>query len=103
MDDLHDWYVDGLKLERSAMTLFLRLDARSLEARFEGVTRLLVNNFLVQNVIYEALIATPDTNADLFLSSKRALDTAYPIPDTGPFRKIMVISSSIGAEFLVEF
>ena len=59
-NDLHDWYIDGIMLAPSGVTLFVHLYEARKEIWLGGATRCLLNDLLIQNIISEAKIICAD-------------------------------------------
>jgi hypothetical protein len=103
-NDLHDWYIDGIALGPSEITLLVHLDDARKKIELTGVTRCLLNNLLMTNIIYAAKIASAEDEPELYQSEIARLDTSYPAKwANGTARRILSISASVGLEGIIEF
>jgi hypothetical protein len=62
-----------------------------------------MDDFFIQNVIYEAKILSRENDSELFNQEIEPLDGRYPARSVDLTCKILRITSSIGAELTVEF
>ncbi len=102
-NDLHDWHIDGVMLAPSEITLFLHLYEARKRIRLGGATRCLLNDFLVQNIIYEAKIVSADEQPELHGAEVARLEASYPASLSGTAPNILTISASVGLEGAIEF
>lgn len=102
-NDLHDWYLDGVMLDASSITLHLRFYDRRKKVLFKGMTSCVMDNFLPQNVINEAKVITPIDDPDRFKEESSRLDRRYPYRKSTAESKILSIIGSVGAELTVDF
>lgn len=100
---LHDWYIDGLMLAPSEVTLFVRFYEARKKIRFLGATRCFLDDFLIQNVIYEAKIVSLDEAPEQYRVETARLESRYPGRLAGTAPRIFVISASVGLEGIIEF
>ena len=102
----HDWYLCGLSADMVGEIVELKLmfDNRKDRARvlFKGATRCLVNDFLIQNIIYSMDVLS-DYDSEAFKQARSALDKSYPWGRDKAPKQIVSISASIGADLLIEF
>jgi hypothetical protein len=99
----HDWYIDRVEISDSKLMLSLHFYEKRTEICFFGVVRCLINNFLMQNVIYEVKLVSINRESGLFLSSRKQLEQAYPTPKPGESTNIAIFTPSVGADILIEF
>ncbi|MBR8279068.1 hypothetical protein KDX28_01025 [Burkholderia vietnamiensis] len=102
MEGLHDWYIDGVEVEGSNLRLSIHFQQQRKVLFFSGVSRCLLNNFLIQNVICELNILSASENPERYGVALGTLNEAYPWPPSEE-KKIAMISPSVGAEMIVEF
>jgi hypothetical protein len=102
-NDLHDWYIDGVMMGPSEVTLFVHFYEARKEIRFSGVTRCLLDNWFVQNIIYEAKVISADKEPELYRAEIAPLDAKYPARFSAADHKILLISASVGVEEIIEF
>jgi hypothetical protein len=105
-ESFHDWYLLGVAADMDKQRVELRLmfDNRKDRVRlvFKGASRCLVNDFLIQNIIYSLKVLT-DRASDAYVDALSALDRSYPWGKGQPLKNIASIQASLGAEMLVEF
>jgi hypothetical protein len=99
-NDLHDFYVDAVTLQGTTFKLLVRLYDDYKEIRLLNVTRCLINNFLIQNIVHDAKIV-PHEDSEAFEEYRRELDQSYP--RNGSPRFILCVTPSVGAEMIIEF
>ncbi len=102
-NDLHDWFIDGVLLAPSEVTLFIHLYQARKKIRLVGATRCLLNDLLIQNIIYEAKIISADQQPELHQAEIARLDASYPRRWSGIAPNILTISASVGLEGIIEF
>jgi hypothetical protein len=102
-NDLHDWYIDGIMLGPSDVTLFIHFYEACKKIRFTGATRCLFNDWLIQNCISEAKIISVAEEPELYRAEIVLLEAKYPARLSGATGKILTISASIGAVGIIEF
>jgi hypothetical protein len=103
-NDLHDWYIDGVMLLDGSMSLYVHFYEEQKIIKFNGVTRCLINELLIKNIIYEAKILSAADHHDLFQVQIQRLDETYPRKWAEPTGiHILQITASVGADFVVEF
>jgi hypothetical protein len=110
-NDLHDWYIDGIMLAPleqivlvpSEVTLFVHLYEARKKIRLSGVRRCLLDNFFIQNIIYEAKVVSVDDEPELYQAEIGRLEARYPARLSGTRPKILSISASVGMEGVIEF
>jgi hypothetical protein len=102
-NDLHDWYIDGIMLAPSGVTLFVHLYEARKEIRLGGATRCLLNDLLILNIIAEAKIISANEEPELYQAEIARLDASYPARSSGTATNILSISSSVGMEGIIEF
>ncbi|MCG5073029.1 hypothetical protein [Paraburkholderia tagetis] len=102
----HDWYLLSISADMKAelVELLLMFDDRKQRARvvFKGASRCLVNDFLIQNIIYEAKILT-DFDSGEYERALDSLEKSYFGKVNREPKPIAVFSATLGAELLVEF
>lgn len=102
----HDWYLCGLSADMfgEIVELNLMFDDRKVRARvlFKGATRCLMNEFLIQNIIYSMDVLS-DYESDKYKQVRQALDNSYPWGRDKAPKPIASVSATIGAELLIEF
>jgi hypothetical protein len=105
-ESFHDWYLLGVSADRDTAEVELRLmfDNKKDHARvtFMGASRCLVNDFLIQNIIYSMAVLT-DFEAEEYKQALHALDKSYPWGQNKPRKNIASITATLGAELLIEF
>ena len=91
-------------LDAGEVELRLMFDNRKDHARviFKGASRYLVNDFLMQNVIYSMDVLT-DFESDEYKRALDALDNSYSWGRNKPRKNIAVITATLGAELFIEF
>lgn len=112
MDDLsefasfHDWYLMGISTDLKAkqVELSLQFDDGKQRARalFKGASRCLVNDFLIQNIVYEITVLT-DYESIEYKQALDALEKSYFGKDNSAFKPIAVVTATLGADLLIEF
>jgi hypothetical protein len=102
----HDWFVTGVSVDIAKKRVVLTLQSDNQRERatltFSGAPRCVVEGFAAQNIIYE-LKSIEDFQAPSYKSALKALEQAHPWGNDWPLRKIVTISSSLGAEIIVEY
>jgi hypothetical protein len=100
-NDMHDWYIDGLMMGPSEITLFVHYyDKMRKKITFKGVTRCLLDNLLMTNIVYAAKIISAEDEPELYAR----LEASYPSKWTsGTGSKILSINASVGLEGTIEF
>lgn len=73
-----------------------------MKLRFTGATRLLMNEFLIQNITYPVDILH-DYESDEYKQARSTLDRSYPWGRNEAPKPIASINATIGADLLVEF
>jgi hypothetical protein len=105
-NSFHDWYLMGIFADREAgvIELSLMFDNRKDRAcvKFQGATRCFVNDFLIQNIIYDVKILT-DFDASDYRRALDALEKSYFGKESRPNKPIAVLTATLGAELLIEF
>ncbi|MEM5295037.1 hypothetical protein VSR82_11895 [Burkholderia sp. JPY481] len=96
----------GISTDREAgiVELALMFDNRKdrVRVRFNGATRCLANDFLIQNIIYEVKTLTDFQSPD-YQHALDALEKSYFGKENRPDMPIASVSASLGAELLIEF
>jgi hypothetical protein len=64
--------------------------------------KLRVNNFLIQNIIYDVKFLTKSAERERYEDVFHTLNEEYPWP-SGEEKTIAVVTPSVGAEIIVEF
>ncbi|NIF54010.1 hypothetical protein [Burkholderia sp. Ax-1724] len=102
----HDWYLIGISADMDAriMELLLILDDIAQQARviFQGASRCLVNDFLIQNIVYDAKILR-DHDSTEYKQALESLEKSYFGKAYYQPKPIAVFSATLGADLLVEF
>ncbi|WP_321909871.1 MULTISPECIES: hypothetical protein [unclassified Paraburkholderia] len=102
----HDWYLRGVSADMNAgiVELTLMFDDRKTRARvlFKGVSRCLMNDFLIQNIIYNAKILT-DYSVEEYARALGMLEKSYFGKENHNPKPIAMFTATLGAEILVEF
>lgn len=102
----HDWFVTGVSVDIAEKKVVLTLQSDNRRDRatlaFSGAPRCIVDGFAAQNIIYE-LKSIEDFGASSYRSALKALEHAHPWGNDWPLRKIVAITSSLGAEIIVEY
>ena len=105
-ESFHDWYLLGVAADRDKKLLELQLifDNKMDRVRllFKGASRCLVDDFLMQNIIY-SLKVLDDRESDAYRQALARLDESYPWGENQPLKNIALIQATLGAELLVEF
>ncbi|AXL49003.1 hypothetical protein DSC91_000634 [Paraburkholderia caffeinilytica] len=105
-ESFHDWYLLGVAadLDIGEVELRLMFDNKKDYARviFKGASRCLVNDFLIQNIIYSMEVLT-DFEADEYKQALGALDNSYSWGRNKPRKNIAAITATLGAELFIEF
>lgn len=103
-NDLHDWYIDGVTLEQTEITLFVHLYEARKKIKFIGVTRCLLDNLMMTNIIYVLEIISAQSKPDQYNVQIERLEASYPAKWTkGLAPQLLLISASVGLEGLIEF
>jgi hypothetical protein len=103
-NDLHDWYIDGIMVTPSEITLSVHLYEARKKLKFTGVTRCLLDNLLMMNIIYSAKIASMEEAAELFREEITRLERSYPAKGcSGTGSKILSINGAVGLDGVIEF
>jgi hypothetical protein len=102
-NDLHDWYIDGIMVTPSEITLLLHFYETRKKIRLGGVTWCSLNDLFTQNIIYEAKIVSADEQPDLYWAEVVQLQASGPVNVWGRAPNIMTISASLGLEGAIEF
>lgn len=102
LDAFHDWYFDGLLIKGDQIEISVHLYGQNKRIRLNGVTRCLLNNFMIQNVIHDLRVISSEDDA-LFRENQLELDKHYPAPKTKAVQRILLITASVGVEGLIEF
>ena len=102
-NDLHDWHIDGVMLAPPEISLFLHFYESRKKIVLGGVTRCLLNDLLIQNIISEAKIISADQQPELHQAEIARLDASYPRQWRGTASNILTISASVGLEGIIEF
>ncbi|OAJ51843.1 hypothetical protein A6V36_14830 [Paraburkholderia ginsengiterrae] len=105
-ESFHDWYLMGISADMKAgvVELALMFDDGKARARvrFKGASRCHMNDFLIQNIIYDAKILT-DYSASEYKRALDSLETSYFGKENHQPKPIAVFAATLGAELLVEF
>lgn len=99
-NDLHDWYIDEIAVRQSEITLLVHLYDAQKRITFKGVTRCLLDNLLVMNIIYSAKLVSSVGEPELYAR----LEASYPakwVRETAS--KILSINGSVGLDGIIEF
>jgi hypothetical protein len=97
-EHFHDWYIEQVTLGKDLLMLRVRLYDRRASIEFQGATRCLMNDFLLQNIIYEIVIASPEGAA----KARETLD-GVSRPLSKRAHNLALLTASVGAEIIVEF
>ncbi|CAB3679816.1 hypothetical protein LMG24238_02513 [Paraburkholderia sediminicola] len=102
----HDWFITGMSVDIDEKSVVLTLQSDNKRDRatltFSGAPRCVAEGFAAQNIVYE-LKSIEDFQTPSYKSALRALEKAHPWGSDWPLRKIIAISSSLGAEIIVEY
>lgn len=102
----HDWYILGVfaDMDRNLVELQLVFDNKKDRVRliFTGASRCLINEFLIQNIIY-SLDVLDDFTSPEYHRALDALDQSYPWGKNKPHKNIARIQATLGADVLIEF
>lgn len=105
-DAFHDWYLMGFGADRDngIVELALLFDNKRdrVNLFFKGVTRCLVSDFLIQNIISELKILT-DFDSPNYRHALSELERSYFGKENWPNKLIASVSATIGAELFIEF
>ncbi|WP_044042236.1 hypothetical protein [Caballeronia insecticola] len=105
-DGFHDWYLSAVSTDMSEKVVELTLTFGKKKKRvsllFSGATRILMNEFLIQNIIY-SMDVLHDYQSDEFKRARVTLDKSYPWGKDGLPKPIVSINATIGADLLIEF
>jgi hypothetical protein len=105
-DSFHDWYLLGVAADMDKRLVELRLmfDNKIDRVRllFQGASRCLVDDFLIQNIIYSLKILD-DRESDEYRQALARLNESYPWGENQLLKNIASIQATLGAELLVEF
>lgn len=99
-NDLHDWRIDGIKLRQAEITLFVHLYEARRKITLKGVTRCLLDNLLMMDIIYSAKLVSSADEPQLYAR----LEASYPVKwvrETAS--KILSINGSVGLDGIIEF
>ncbi|MFC0402857.1 hypothetical protein [Paraburkholderia rhizosphaerae] len=105
-ESFHDWYLLGVAVDMDKQVVDLQLifdnKIDRVRLRFKGATRCLVDDFLIQNIIYSMEVLSVH-ESDAYKQALSRLDRSYPWGKDQPLKKIASIQATLGAELLVEF
>ncbi|SIT35477.1 conserved hypothetical protein [Paraburkholderia ribeironis] len=101
-DHLHDWYIDGIELDGSDLRIKIHFEAEKRMLVFGGVSRCIVTDFLIQNVIYDISIFSFWDDPSRYDEAIARLNKSYPLPPE-ELKKIAEIRPSVGADITIEF
>ncbi|NIF76562.1 hypothetical protein F3J20_03980 [Paraburkholderia sp. Cy-641] len=98
----HDWYMDTLHVstERETLTLSLYLQNRRASLSFVGMSRCIVENLGLQNIVYA--IDMLEEGTERYEKAQRRLATAERWTDNQPGKLAQLFSTCV-AELIVEF
>ncbi|HEY3299943.1 MAG TPA: hypothetical protein VGJ90_04145 [Methylophilaceae bacterium] len=98
----HDWSVEGIVIVDQTLELHLAFDGKKRTIKFDGVSRCQLNDFLIQNIIYELKILNKDISTDGY---KTELDLLPALPYSGSKsqKNLARITSSVGIYGVIEF
>lgn len=101
----HDWHIDQIGMCKGDFIIHVRKYGNGLKKVifFNGASRVAVDNFFIQNIIYDIKIFDDNSGPeyDKFLMK---MDKIYPRQFGGTGGgKMAVISASVGLDGLVEF
>lgn len=102
LDGFHDSYIIGVDLDHltNTLTLKMRLGDTVTSLVFQGVTRFLLTEMLMQNIVYDIKNLIPGSHAHQ--NAKVLLDKTY-WQVKKPGSRIIAITASLGAELFIEF
>ncbi|MCC8401431.1 hypothetical protein LJ655_05900 [Paraburkholderia sp. MMS20-SJTN17] len=102
LDGFHDSYLIGIDVDHltNSLTLKLRLGETVTSLIFQGATRLLLTEMLIQNIVYDIKELMPGSEAHQ--NAKALLDKTY-WKVNNPGSRIITITASLGAELFIEF
>lgn len=98
----HDWTIDRLSVADGDLLLHVYLSDDRKIIHFTNVRRLIGNNFMTQNVIYDLKIIDQQASQKLYEQQIEQLDRTYG-PRPQKEHCLAVLSASVGVEMVVEF
>ena len=102
IESFHDWCLNGLASVDGEIKLTLTFYLKRKTIRLFGATRCLLNNFMIQNIVHDIRIISCDCSGD-FSEKASILDKSYPAPSNRDAQELLIITSSVGAEGIIEF
>jgi hypothetical protein len=101
-EELHDAYIVAVEADHlsNTVSLRLRLEGRIFTLIFDGTTRFLLTEMVMQNIVYSISILEPGSRDYTEAASK--LETTY-WKNEHKGKQIAFISASLGAEMYIEF
>lgn len=102
LEGFHDSYIIGIEVDHLAniLTLRMRFGDTVTSLNFQGVTRFLLTEMLMQNIVYDIKDVMP--GSDAYQNAKALFDKTY-WPIKKPGSRIIAITASLGAELFIEF
>jgi hypothetical protein len=101
-EELHDAYIIAVEVDHLSkiVSLRLRLDSKIFTLIFEGATRFLLTEMLMQNIVYSISILEPGSRD--YIEAAAKLETTY-WKHEHKGKQIAFLSSSLGAEMYIEY
>jgi hypothetical protein len=105
-DGFHDWYLSAVSTDMLEKVVELKLTFGKKKNRiklvFGGATRVLMNEFLIQNIIY-SMDVLQNYESNEFKYARLTLDKSYPWGKNELPKPILSVNATIGADLLIEF
>jgi hypothetical protein len=101
-EELHDAYIIAVEVDHLSkiVSLRLRLDRKIFTLIFEGATRFLLTEMLMQNIVYSISILEPSSRD--YIEAAAKLETTY-WKHEHKGKQIAFLSASLGAEMYIEY
>ncbi|KQR79462.1 hypothetical protein ASG35_06030 [Burkholderia sp. Leaf177] len=105
-NSFHDWIFAGFCSDSQRSTAYLDLVSDNFEEHktviFTDVTRCLVTDYGVENIVYSLDILS-DFDSPKFMAARGILDRSTPFGSGLPLKKIAVLTASFGGEAWIEY
>ena len=105
-NSFHDWIFAGFCSDARRSTVYLELVSDNFKEHktiiFMDVTRCLVTDYGVENIVYSLDILS-DFDSPKFMAARERLDQSTPFGSDLPPKKIAVLTASFGGEAWIEY
>jgi hypothetical protein len=101
-EELHDAYIIAVEVDHlsKVVSLRLRLDTRIFTLIFDGATRFLLTEMVMQNIVYSISILEPGSRD--YIDAAAKLENTYWKHELKG-KQIAFLSASLGAEMYIEY